>query len=595
MPGRGLAARLDRRRGRRVLTLPQKLVGMTATTGMLLAGMVFTAGTSSAEVPLARASYSSSVRWAWSNDVSLGRTDSKDQYAQSRVSGLRSNEHYAAFLLRYTSRKDRILVAVSGTRWKIEPSRGQTLTGRFPHSSSGTFRAEIKGQTVRVLWNGRTVASRKISGKHSGRGVVASIWQSSRKVKMRDLEASSLGNRPQPTPSASATSTSWTTSSPTVTTPSGSEVPPVTTSTTTSTSTSTTNPTTSTSTSTTDPTTSTSTSTTDPTTSTSTSTTDPTDPTTSTAPPPDGSKRWWSGAAGDNMANGGWEKWRGSPAGIAGVWDDTAAAQVEVWSICGGQYKKWDKPLDIAMGGIYRSKGETWKKAANGSYDKRWTQVLTTMKKCWGSRDPGKLFIRFAHEMNLSNDWKVAKGEEEYYVTTFRHLAKIRDEVFPGAKLVFSPNEGSASGSGDVRKLWPGKNDSGRNYADVYAVDAYNWWPHVTTASGFQEKINKESSGGAPIGIEKHRRFAESLGAPFAMSEWSNRGVASDGGGGGESPTFVKEYNAWLREHAGDPSDPRPGQVVYDIHFNLWDEYQFWSDTRQPKTADAYRKLAWGR
>jgi hypothetical protein len=295
------------------------------------------------------------------------------------------------------------------------------------------------------------------------------------------------------------------------------------------------------------------------------------------------------------MADGAWEKWRGSAAGIAGVWDDTKAAQVEVWSICGGQYKNWNKPLDLAMGAIYRSSGESWSAAANGAYDKRWTQVLTTMKKCWGSRDPGKLFIRFGHEMNLTNDWKVAAGEEDKYVQTFRRLAGIRDQVFPGAKLVFSPNEGSASGSGDVRKLWPGKDANGRNYADVYAVDAYNWWPHVTTAAGFQEKINKVAGNGAPVGIEKHRQYAESLGAPFAMSEWSNRAVASDGGGGGESPTFVQEYNAWLRSHAGDPENPRPGQVLYDVHFNLWDEYQFWADTRQPRTAEAYRKLPWGR
>ena len=76
---------------------------------------------------------------------------------------------------------------------------------------------------------------------------------------------------------------------------------------------------------------------------------------------------------------------RGSQADIAGVWDDTAASQVEVWSICEGQYKSWDKALDLAMGGIFRSKGESWSKAASGSYDKRWTQVLTRMKKCWAT------------------------------------------------------------------------------------------------------------------------------------------------------------------------------------------------------------------
>ncbi|MDQ1289503.1 MAG: hypothetical protein QG622_3069 [Actinomycetota bacterium] len=543
---------------------------MTVVTGMLFTGGIVAAGVSSAEVPLARPSYTSKVRWAWSNDVSLGRTESSDQYAQSQVSGLRSSEHHAAFLLRYTSRSDRVLVSVSGTHWRIQPSGGHSLSGRFPHSSKGVFRAEVQGKNVRVLWNGRTVTTQKISGKHPGRAVVASIWQSSRKVSMRDLKASSLTSTP-PRPTTSSTSSSTLPSRPT-----GTSHP--TSSTTSSTSTTSATKT------------KTSTSKTKTSTSTSTSTS-----TGGTAPPSDGSKRWWSGAAGDGMANGSWEKWRGSQADIAGVWDDTAASQVEVWSICGGQYKSWDKALDLAMGGIFRSKGESWSKAASGSYDKRWTQVLTRMKKCWGDRDPGKLYLRFAHEMNLPNEWKVAAGEEDEFVTTFRRLADIRDQVFPGAKLVFSPNEGGGSDCGDIRKLWPGKNDAGRNYAAVYAVDAYNWWPHVTTASGFQEKIQRSTSDGSPIGIEKHRQLAESLGTPFAVSEWSNRAIASDGGGGGESPTFVKEYNSWLREHAGDPDHPKPGQVLYEVHFNMWNEYQFWSDTKQPKTADTYRQLPWGR
>lgn len=295
------------------------------------------------------------------------------------------------------------------------------------------------------------------------------------------------------------------------------------------------------------------------------------------------------------MGSGAYDSWRSTPAGIAGVWDDTKAAQVEVWSICGGQYKTWNRPLDLAMGAIYRSSGETWSAAAGGAYDSRWTSVLTTMKKCWGTRDPGKLFIRFGHEMNLTNQWQVKAGEEEQYVRTFRRLADIRDRVFPGAKLVFSPNEGSAGGSGDVRKLWPGKNSNGRNYADVYAVDAYNWYPHATTTTSFAEKINTVASNGAPVGLEKHRQYAESLGAPFAVSEWSNQGDPGSGGGGGESPTYVREFYNWLRSHGGDVNNPQPGQVIYDIQFNLWREYQFWPNTIQPQTADAYRKLAWGR
>jgi hypothetical protein len=52
--------------------------------------------------------------------------------------------------------------------------------------------------------------------------------------------------------------------------------------------------------------------------------------------------------------------------------------------------------------------------------------------------------------------------------------------------------------------------------------------------------------------------------------------------------------NTWFREHAGDPRRPGPGQLLYEIQFNLQVQFQFLPTRFQPRTAAEYRSLAWG-
>jgi hypothetical protein len=162
---------------------------------------------------------------------------------------------------------------------------------------------------------------------------------------------------------------------------------------------------------------------------------------------------------------------------------------------------------------------------------------------------------------------------------------------------VLCPNDGTSPELGglDVRKLWPGDDEQGRPVANVYAVDSYNQSPHVTDEGAFTKKIDAEQADGSPLGIERHRRFAESKGVPFAVAEWGNNGDPQAELGGGESPLYVEQFHRWVKAHAGDPASPAPGQVLYEIQFNLWEQFQFWPQTRQPETAAAYRSLPWGR
>ena len=205
------------------------------------------------------------------------------------------------------------------------------------------------------------------------------------------------------------------------------------------------------------------------------------------------------------------------------------------------------------------------------------------------------IYLRFAHEMNSSRSWEVRGGQETNFVTAIRLYSSLRYAIVPRAHLVFSPNDGTDSSLGiDIRTLWPGRDRSGRRVADVYAVDSYNWWPHVTTAAAFTKKINSRYPNGAPHGIERHRQLAAGRRRPVRDQrvEQQRHPAAGDGG---ESAAYIRSFNAWARSHAGNPGKPKPGQLIYEIHFNLWTQFALWPGTVQPRTARTYRALTWGR
>jgi len=557
-----------------MIGLRQKMIGVGAVATIAFGGAIVVASNSNAETPMTRVSFSPPGTWAWYNDTSLGKTDELDQYAQATVSGLVDADHNAGFFLRYANKRDRVRVAVSGTVWRIEPAGGTAITGDFQHSPSGTFRAEVEGQTVRILWNGNLVSQTALPRSYSGHAVVATVWQSSPTVRMTNLEAASLTTRTGTTPAPHSTDPSTTSgtgsSTGTTPTPTSSSASP------------------------------------SPSTSASPSPSGSGSPSASVTPEasttsrkPAGKTGWFSGASGDHMADGSFDRWRGTSAGIAGTWDDaTPEGQLELYSICGGQYSsgRWNRKLDMAIGAIFKKQGESWDAAANGAYNDRWRKALSRAKECWGNRDPGDLYIRFAHELNLKDsDWGVSSGQEETFQRALVQFSNIRYQVFPGVNLVLSVNDGSSGGMADVRKLNPGRDSQGRRVVDVYGADSYNAWPHCTSVSACMEKFNATQDDGAPLGIEKHRQLAERWGVPFSVNEWSNNGDPGNSDGGGEAPAYMKAFHDWAQSHSGDMNNPKPGQMLYDCLFNLWKQYMLWPDTMMGDTASTYRQLDWGR
>ncbi len=312
-----------------------------------------------------------------------------------------------------------------------------------------------------------------------------------------------------------------------------------------------------------------------------------------------GVRSWLSGAGGPQGigANGTWARWRGEPVTIGGTWDNGNAEMVEMHSICpGGAWARWTAALDIAVGAIDVRAGETWAKAAQGAYDTRWRTHLRKVASCWGTRDPALLYLRFAHEMNLTDmPWQVRGGEEAAFVAALTRYSTLRYEILPKAKIVLCPSDGTSGGLGiDIHKLWPGKDSAGRQVVQVYAVDSYNSWVVIRTAGEFRNKMSATQSG-MPLGLEAHRLLAQQWGVPFAVAEWAGNGDPKDEGKGDDIPLYHQLMNEWFRANAGDPRRPRPGQLLYEIYFNDLDQFRLLPQTVQPRSAQQYRDLVWGR
>ncbi|SEP21331.1 glycosyl hydrolase [Trujillonella endophytica] len=314
-------------------------------------------------------------------------------------------------------------------------------------------------------------------------------------------------------------------------------------------------------------------------------------PTTPTAPPPaptpaaagagnlpsPSAGTWLSGASGVGAATGEFGSWRGRPLEIGGQWVDTNQDMVHLWGLK-EEWNHWDGPIDVAIGAI--GPGETWQQAATGAYDGRWRQSLTNLREVRGSRS-GALFIRFAHESNGNwYPWSVDAGEVDAFRAAWQRFRALQQEIYPESQLVFNVNRESVGSGVDWRRTFPGA-----RYVDVMSVDYYNQWPAVTSAGQWAGTLDDVDQYGAPKGLEQHRLFAESVGLPLAISEWS--GNADQGG----SAAFMEAMYGYLGEHAGNG----PGEILYEILFNVagYDGTfaVFGNGVRMPETAEAYRRF----
>ena len=289
---------------------------------------------------------------------------------------------------------------------------------------------------------------------------------------------------------------------------------------------------------------------------------------------------WLSGASGKGVPSGEFGRWRGRAVEIVGTWADNDEAMVELWTLQpGNEYGDWEQALDVAIG-AFSDEGENWADAAAGEYDRHWRRALRLLRDLREDR-PGTTYIRFAHEMNGSwYPWSVGQDDAAAFVEAWRRFRDLQEEVFPDAQLVFCANRESVDTGMDWRNFFPGA-----EHVDVMAVDYYNQNPYVGTDQEWAASILEKDRWGGPKGLEQHRLFAESVGLPLAVPEWS--GSADEG----DSPAFIRGMHGFFDEHAGDGA----GELLYEIQFNVDKDDLNWllfgEYTRMPESAAAYRHL----
>ncbi len=174
------------------------------------------------------------------------------------------------------------------------------------------------------------------------------------------------------------------------------------------------------------------------------------------------------------------------------------------------------------------------------------------------------------------------KTEVDDFKAAWRRLYALKAQVFPDAKLVWCPNDGTTADL-DVRLAYPGS-----DAVDLLGVVTTNAYPFLSDASAIAAHMTSVESDGAPLGIEQWRQFAESKKVPMAVCAWSSQAVDDgSGSGGGDAPAYMEAMYQWLIDHGGTG----PGQVVYEILFNQEPNNSLYPNTLQPLAAQEYIDL----
>lgn len=295
---------------------------------------------------------------------------------------------------------------------------------------------------------------------------------------------------------------------------------------------------------------------------------------------------WISGASMDAWNQKGFGTWRGSPSAIVSSWSDDYPNSLNAYPWdpqYSGQrwYYGWHTgPIDWSPGGVFGTrqgapKNQTWSDAASGRLDAQWRASITKIKQFRAGK--GTTYIRFAHEMNGNwFHWSVKPDDRNPFKVAWRRYHAIKQQIFPEAKLVFSPGANSAQAY-SWRTLWPGD-----SYVDVLGSDFY------ANHRGFGVDVLRYDSYGGPISVGAHRAFAELHGKPFAFPEW---GAHADSAGDAGSAAWIREMHAFMTKYAGTG----PGRVLYEVFFTVpgySDNFQIYPTApRLPQTAAVYRQL----
>lgn len=295
-----------------------------------------------------------------------------------------------------------------------------------------------------------------------------------------------------------------------------------------------------------------------------------------------GRSGWLSGVATQEKGNTDPAKyfgdWRGAPVEIGQTWPHTP----DVWGINPSVANSWSGftgPMSLSF-----SPGPDWNglrgwrsyAAINrGEMDAWWRAAARNTKRFRSGM--GTTYVSPFYEYNGDwMAWSVTRNSRGYadFTGAWERVSRIWNEEFPEVRLVLP-----AACARDV----PGAMMPDPSSYDLVGCTIYNAWPW-------------QSDGRQAMRLlETGRRRAQSVGKPFAITEWANSASRGTAGGGGDAPEFISTLRGWMEDHAGTGS----GQLVFEAFFNI-DGYALdhillrlvgGDSGTQSRTAAKYREL----
>lgn len=218
-----------------------------------------------------------------------------------------------------------------------------------------------------------------------------------------------------------------------------------------------------------------------------------------------------------------------------------------------------------------RNGASVWKAAAAGRYDRYHDNAARSIA---GTRQ--RIILRIGWEWNLTwSAWSCTDTSlAPHYIGYFRRVVDRFRARLPNVVIDWNSNRDGRT-NGGVEKFYPGD-----DWVDFIGIDAYDWWPKMTSQAAWNGEYNKLYNGG-PRGIGSWLAFAKSRGKKLSVGEWGV--IRGPSAGGGDNPLYISLMLSFFRQNAA--------HIGYEAYFNKDVPPLNHHLADNPKAAAAYGKI----
>lgn len=298
----------------------------------------------------------------------------------------------------------------------------------------------------------------------------------------------------------------------------------------------------------------------------------PTDPTPTPAPAGRNAsgKPWKSGVFGHNTEYiSAWEQTTGQSADVLTVFPTRGS-----WDSMMGDW--WLSTAPPGFNGTLSVGIPPWPEdgslatAAAGGYNDQWKKFARLV----ASKYPDA-YIRIGWEFNIPSwYWYATPENVDQWKAAWRHAARSMKSAAPGLRMDWNPNGGPGETIKPATLAYPGD-----DVVDVVGVDAYDWWPAVTSDETWQKRLTEDG------GLQSWAGFARAHGKKLSFPEW---GVVTKEGkdAGGDNPEYIRRMTEFFAANAT--------LMAYDSYFDEREGGYLNSSlaVNAPKAGQEYRALS---